>query len=118
MNPRDPHRSLLICALLSAITLAAYWPVLNNGFINLDDYIYVTKNPHVQSGLTWDNVKWSFQSGYAANWHPLTWMSHMLDVQLFGLNPRWHHLVNLLFHMANTLLLFGVLRRMTGAWKR
>ena len=108
MIPSNRRRSFLICALLSALTLLAYWPVLNNDFINLDDYTYITKNPHVQGGLTWENVKWSFQAGYSGNWHPLTWLSHMLDVQLFGLDPRWHHLVNLLFHIANTLLLFLV----------
>ena len=80
------HRSLLICTLLGAITLVAYWPVLNNGFINLDDYAYVSKNPHVQGGLTWENIKWAFQSIFAGYWLPITWMSHMLDVQLFGLN--------------------------------
>ena len=112
MNSGGHRQSLLICTLLGAITLAAYWPVLDNGFINLDDYGYVSKNPHVQTGLTWENVKWAFEAGYAGNWHPLTWLSHMLDVQLFSLNPRWHHLVNLLFHIANTLLLFLVLQRM------
>jgi tetratricopeptide (TPR) repeat protein len=103
---------------LSAITLIAYWPVLDNDFINLDDHEYISKNPNVESGLTWTNVKWSFQAGYSANWHPLTWMSHMLDVQLFGLDPRWHHLVNLLFHLANTLLLFLLVQGLTRmAWR-
>jgi tetratricopeptide (TPR) repeat protein len=112
------RRSLLICALLSAMTLIAYGPVLDNDFINLDDYANVSKNPHVQGGLTWENVKWSFQAGYSGNWHPLTWWSHMLDVQLFGLDPRWHHLVNLLLHLANTLLLFWLVQGLTRmAWR-
>jgi tetratricopeptide (TPR) repeat protein len=113
MSASHHLRSLLICALLGAVTLSAYWPVLENDFINLDDYAYISKNPHVDSGLTWENVKWSFQAGYSGNWHPLTWLSHMLDVQLFGLNPRWHHLVNLLFHLANTLLLFRLVQGLT-----
>jgi hypothetical protein len=111
-------RSLLICALLASVTAVAFWPVLSHGFIKLDDRQYVVENPHVLSGLTWENVKWAFQAGYASNWHPLTWVSHMLDVQLFGLKPGWHHLGNLVLHTANTLLLFLVLQRMTGAaWR-
>jgi tetratricopeptide (TPR) repeat protein len=118
MNTGHRSRSLLICALLCAVTLIAYWPLRDNDFINLDDYVYISKNPHVQSGLTRENVKWSFQVGYAGNWHPLTWLSHMLDVQLFGLDPHRHHLVNLLFHTVNTLLLFLVLQGMTRrAWR-
>jgi hypothetical protein len=110
--------TLLTCLLLGAATLAAYWPVLHNDFINYDDTDYVTQNVHVLSGLTWDNIGWAFRTGFSSNWHPLTWISHMLDVQLFGLEPRWHHLMNLLFHVANTLLLFLMLKRMTGAqWR-
>jgi tetratricopeptide (TPR) repeat protein len=100
------------------VTLASFWPVLHNDFINFDDPPYVTANPHVTSGLSWGNVVWAFQSNVAANWHPLTWLSHMLDVQLFGLRAGWHHLMSLLLHIANALLLFSVLRRMTGAeWR-
>ena len=114
MNPGNRRRSLLICALLCVVTLAAFWPVRNNDFISLDDHVYIIDNPHVCGGLTWENFKWSFQAGYAGYWHPVTWFSHMLDVQLFGLNPRWHHLVNLLFHLVNTLLLFLLFESMTG----
>jgi len=118
MNTGNRSRSLLICALLCVVTLIAYWPVRNNDFINFDDYGYISKNPHVLSGLTWENVKWSFHAGYEGHWHPLTWLSHMLDVQLFGLNPCGHHLVNLLFHTANALLLFLMLQGMTRAvWR-
>jgi protein O-mannosyl-transferase len=108
-------RSILVCALLSLATLATYWPALRNDFARVDDDQYVTSNPHVLTGLKWANVTWAFGTGYASNWHPLTWLSHMADVQMFGLNPAGHHLVNLLFHIANTLLLFLLLRRMTRA---
>jgi tetratricopeptide (TPR) repeat protein len=115
---KNGRRTVLVCVLLSAVTLAAYWPVFHNDFIKLDDRKYVIENPHVFGGLTWDNVKWAFESRYASNWHPLTWLSHMLDVQLFGLKPAWHHGVNLLFHIANSLLLFLLLKRTTGAlWR-
>jgi Flp pilus assembly protein TadD len=105
-------------AFLIFINLLVYAPVRQYGFVNLDDPPYVTKNPNVTSGLTWHNVAWAFTTGHEANWHPLTWLSHMLDVQLFGLNPGAHHLTNLLFHIANTLLLFWILFRLTGALGR
>jgi tetratricopeptide (TPR) repeat protein len=112
------RKACLVGLLLVAVTLAVYWPLLNNDFISLDDHEYVTENPHVISGLSWSNAAWAFRSGYAANWHPLTWLSHQLDVQLFGLKPRWHHFTSLLFHLANSLLLFSLFRRMTGAlWR-
>jgi hypothetical protein len=83
-----------------------------------DDDVYVTKNPNVRSGLSWQGVRWAFTSGYASNWHPLTWLSHQLDCQLFGLNPTGHHIVNILFHAANAILLFVVLNRITkGFWQ-
>src|SRR5208282_1193673 len=81
-------------------------------------YQYVSENADVSGGLTWHGVWWAFTTGAAANWHPLTWLSHMLDVQLYGAAPGPHHLTNLLFHIANTLLLFGLLHRMTGALGR
>ena len=112
------RRAIWVAGLLSAVTLASFWPVFHNDFIKFDDPDYVTANPHVATGLTWENVGWAFRSGHAANWHPLTWLSHMLDVQMFGLRPGWHHLTSLLIHTANALLLFMVLRRMTGAeWR-
>ncbi len=110
--------SMLVCALLGSATLAVYWPVRQFEFINFDDPQYVTENAHLQVGLNARAIAWAFQAGYAANWHPLTWISHMLDVQLFGLNPAGHHLTSLLFHTANTILLFLLLRQMTGAqWR-
>ena len=81
-----------------------------------DDYGYVSQNEHISTGLTLENIIWVFTSAHGGNWHPLTGLSHILDCQLFGLNPGWHHLVNVIFHIANTLLLFAVLRRMTGAF--
>ena len=112
---RKKRLPLLISLALVLITLATYWRLLSSDFVNYDDNKYVTENHHVQAGLTFPGLRWAFDIGYASNWHPLTWLSHMLDCQLFGLDPRGHHLTNLLFHLANTLLLFGVLKRMTGA---
>ena len=107
-----------MCVLLAGLTLAVFWPVVHCGFINLDDPDYVTNNPHVLGGLTLENIGWAFRTGYRANWHPLTWLSHMADVELIGVRPGFHHLTNLLFHTANTVLLFWVLNRMTGALGR
>jgi len=113
-----PPKRRLICLLLILTTLALYRPVTNHAFINFDDDQYVTDNFHVKAGLTWPGVVWAFQSSYADNWHPLTWISHMLDCQLYGLNPAGHHFTNLLFHVANTLLLFLFLSRTTGTtWR-
>jgi tetratricopeptide (TPR) repeat protein len=109
---------LLIYLLLALAALIAFWQVNQCDFINFDDPIYVTDNIHVMSAITIGSIRWAFTTGHAPYWHPVTWMSHMLDVQLFGLNPRWHHLTSLLFHIANTLLLFFVFHRMTKApWK-
>jgi len=108
----------LICFLLASATFIVYVQVRHSEFVNYDDYDYVTGNQHVQGGLNLENIKWAFSTVTAANWHPLTMLSHTLDCQLFGLNPKWHHLVNLLFHIINTLLLFLVLQNMTGAlWR-
>ena len=104
--------------LLILITLAAYWQVLGCKFVDFDDHIYVTKNPFLAQDLGVGGVRWAFGSFYAQNWHPLTWISHMVDCRLYGLNPSGHHLTNLLFHVANTLLLFLLLYRMTGSvWR-
>src|ERR1017187_3903723 len=107
-----------ICWLLALATLAVFLPVVRQGFVNYDDSDYVTENAHVQSGLKWDNVVWAFKTGHASNWHPVTWLSHMLDAQVFGRKAGPQHLVCVGFHIANTLLLFLLLRRMTGAlWR-
>ncbi len=104
--------------LLGVVTLGVYLPVWKHEFVRYDDDVYVTQNPNVKSGLSWEGVKWAFTSGYASNWHPLTWLSHQLDWQLFGDKAGAHHIVNVLFHIANTILLFVVLNRMTkGLWQ-
>lgn len=106
---------VLIYFMLAAVTLIAFGQVYQCDFINYDDPLYVTENIHIQDGITSGAIRWAFTTGYGANWHPLTWMSHMLDVQFFGLKAGWHHLTNLLLHLANTLLLFFVFNRMTNA---
>ncbi len=104
--------------LLTLVTAGVYGQVWNFGFINYDDPIYVTDNVVVRKGLTWEGIRWAFTTNAANIWHPLTWLSHMLDVSLFGLDPGFHHLVNLLFHLLNTSLLFLVLKTATGAcWR-
>ena len=106
---------ILIYSALTLATLAVFWQVRNFQFTNYDDDDYVSGNNHISSGLTRENIIWVFTHEHGGNWHPLTGLSHMLDCQLFGLNPGRHHIVNLLFHIANTLLLFTVLRQMTAA---
>ena len=107
----------LICLALGLITLALYLPALSHDFLGYDDQQYVTENTQVQAGLTGHGVVWAF-GRHAGNWHPLAWLSHMLDCQLYGLKPAGHHLTNVLLHFANTLLLFLLLNRMTGAlWR-
>ena len=112
--------NLAVCLLLAAVTALAFWRVGQHQFINYDDNCYVTDNPHVQAGVTWDGLEWAFGrlQGEQTYWHPLTWVSHMVDCQLFGLKPAGHHLVNLFFHILNTVLVFLVFRRMTGAFWR
>jgi tetratricopeptide (TPR) repeat protein len=107
-----------LCLLLALTTLAVFLRVGGYDYVNYDDSDYITANAHVESGLKWADVVWAFKTGHASNWHPMTWMSHMLDVQLFGEKPGPQHLVSLGFHIVNTLLLFLVLRRLTGAhWR-
>ncbi len=112
------RRNILISLALALITLGIYWPVAGFEFNNYDDNIYVTENAHLPAGFTTQNLVWAFTTGYASNWHPVTWLSHMVDVQLYGLNPAGHHLTNLCFHVANSLLLFGLLLQLTGqSWR-
>jgi protein O-mannosyl-transferase len=110
---------VVLGALLVVVTLLLYLPVVHHEFINgWDDDDYVTGNIHVRSGLTLANVSWAFTSFDMSNWHPVTWLSHMLDCQLFGLNSGAQHYVNVLLHAANVLLLFWILQRSTGAvWR-
>jgi hypothetical protein len=107
-------RGLLGPALLAALVLAAFSPLRHNDFVDYDDNAYLTRNPAVQGGLGAASLRWAFTTTRGSNWHPLTWVSHLADVSLFGLDPRGHHLVNLLLHAANTLLLFLLLRSLTG----
>jgi tetratricopeptide (TPR) repeat protein len=112
------RRPAVISILLALVALVLFLTVLNHKFVNYDDGDYVTANSHVQTGLSWSNLVWAFKTGHASNWHPLTWLSHMLDWQLFGNQPGIHHLVSVLWHMADTVLLFNVFRLMTGAlWR-
>lgn len=105
---------IFIYAFLFISILSIYWQVRTFDFISFDDYMYVRDNPHVRQGITLENIRWAFTSVYAGNWHPLTWLSHMTDVEIFGLNAGMHHLTNVIFHIVNTLMLFYCLRRMTG----
>ena len=118
-DARTDKRFFWFAGIILALgTLALYWPVTGFPFACIDDGDYITNNLQVQAGLTWPGLIWAFDGIHVANWHPLTWLSHMLDCQLFGLNAGRHHLVNLLFHIANTLLLFTFLRQTTGAnWR-
>ncbi len=110
--------AILSCTVLIVATIVVYWQVGKCDFINYDDNVYVFENSFVKSGLTSESIAWAFTSTYASNWHPITWLSHIVDVQLFGLDPRGHHLTNVIIHVATTLLLFLLLFRVTDvAWK-
>jgi len=112
------RNELFIAFGLVAVTLTVYAQVMSHQFIILDDNRYIRDNPMVNHGLTLTGIAWAFTTFHAANWHPLTWLSHMLDSQIFGLNAGGHLLVNALIHVSNTLLLFLFLRRVTGAkWR-
>lgn len=113
----DRNRGLviLVYAGLVLATIVAYQPVCNNGFVNYDDDKYVTNNANIKNGLTSQSLLWAFTSQDASNWHPLTWISHILDFQLFGLSPLGHHLTSVLLHIINTLLLLYILQKITGA---
>ena len=111
-------RTALICLGLTLASLAAFLGARQCGFVNYDDPVYITSNPHIQRGLTLPAVLWAFGAGAASNWHPLTWLSHLLDVDLYGLNPAGHHLTSVLLHALNGVLLFLILQKMTGApWR-
>lgn len=109
------HWNIALPLLIALVTIAVFWQVQGHEFINLDDEQYITQNPHMRSGFTSASLAWAFTTTHASNWHPLTWLSHLLDVRLFGMDPSGHHLVSLLLHAASTILLFFVLNRMTQA---
>ncbi len=115
----SPQKRRLICCLLLVLaTLALYNPITRAPFLNFDDVVYVTDNPQVRAGLTWNTLVWAFHTSDAANWHPITWLSHALDCQIFGLNPAGPHTVNVLLHATNAMLLFLLLESATGlAWR-
>ena len=108
------RQTLVFSLLLAVAVLLSYSSIIHNQFLDYDDIYYITNNPHVTEGLTWANVEWAFTTGYQANWHPLTWMSHQLDCDLFGLSPVGPHIVNVLLHAANAVLLFLLLQSATG----
>ena len=108
----------LLALMLVVVTIALYWPATRCNFVNYDDDSYVTSNVHVQNGLTWEGLRRAWSHPVAGNWHPITVLSHMLDCQLFGLNPGGHHLTNVLLHALNAGLVFALLQWMTGArWR-
>ena len=111
---RGKWHTVLIYAALTIATAVAYEPIRHNDFVNYDDLDYLIQNEEVRQGLTVESVKWAFTSGHASNWHPLTWLSHMLDVELFGMDPLGHHLVSVFLHLINALLVFAIFKRMTG----
>jgi Flp pilus assembly protein TadD len=115
---RARYPAWLLAVLLALVTIAVYWPALSHDFVNYDDPSYVTSNVHVQTGLTWDNLRWAFCHPVVGNWHPLTMLSLMFDCQVYGLKPWGHHLTNVLLHGANTAMVFLLLRGLTGAvWR-
>lgn len=111
----NKSQEIIICLFLISAILLVYWQITGHEFINFDDGLYVTQNPHVQSGITLESIKWAFTTGHAANWHPITWLSHMMDYKLYGLDPMGHHWTNLQIHIVNSILLFLVFKMMTGA---
>jgi tetratricopeptide (TPR) repeat protein len=118
MFAKDQQRTVGVAAVLILGTALLYWPVAAFDFINFDDGLYVFNNDHLKNGFSWLGLRWCFQIGYAGYWHPLTWLSHMLDCQLFGLNPGPPHIVNVLLHAFNSALLFLVLKRLTQTFWR
>jgi hypothetical protein len=110
---------VFIAAAITAATLAVYGQVASHQFIGFDDQLYIQNNPMVTAGLTWKGIVWAFTTFYDSNWHPLAWIAHMVDVEMFGLDAGKHLLVNTLIHAANSVLLFVFLKRVTDArWPR
>ncbi len=108
-------RPLWICVLLAVATAIVYWPTVGFDYVNYDDTVFIALNPHVIGGLTWKNVRWAFGTGMDGNWLPLTWLSYMLDADWSGPTATGFHLTNLLLHVANTVMVFLIFRRLTGA---
>jgi tetratricopeptide (TPR) repeat protein len=112
-TPSSVQWNLLLSIVLAVVTVALYIPAIGHSFVVYDDREYVTANPHIHEGLGWSTIRWAFTSTYAANWHPLTWLSHALDYQLFALNPAGHHFASVLIHALNAALLFVLLSWIT-----
>jgi len=113
--PPQKNQIILICLFLSITTLIAFWQLKDNDFVNYDDYKYIVDNPHVKEGFDASTVAWAFTNYHVGHWHPLTWLSFILDYKLYGLNPSGYHLTNLFLHVINTLLLFLLFTGMTQA---
>jgi Flp pilus assembly protein TadD len=114
----SPLTAWVLAAVLLVAVLAIYWQTTSFEFVNLDDGLYLVDNPRVNTGLSGENVRWAFTTGHAANWHPVTWLSHQGDVALFGMNAGAHHAVSVVWHALNALLLFALMRALTGStWK-
>jgi len=111
----EVSRTALICIALAAATFVAFEGGRSNDFVHFDDDKYITSNEYVQKGLSLESIKWAFTTCYQGNWHPLTWVSHLIDVSVFGMKPAGHHLVSVGFHIASVILLFLILKKMTGA---
>ena len=117
-NFNTDKKKLIIYILLVAVTFAAFVQINKHNFVDLDDFVYVTENVHVQSGITLASSRWALTTTYAEFWHPLTWLSLMADYELYGLHAGGYHVTNIIFHILSTLLLFWLFHRMTGAlWK-
>src|SRR5580692_11918342 len=105
-RPEDRRLVRIICLVLAVVTFVVYLPITHHDFVFFDDATYVFGNPYIVRGLTSTDILWAFTTGHGSNWHPLTWISHMLDAQIYGVkHPGGHHLTSLLFHVANTVLL-------------
>jgi tetratricopeptide (TPR) repeat protein len=118
MDRKHSYFAVVVCLCLAVGTAAIYSRAARNPFLHVDDQNYVTENPHIQAGVTWQTFTWALTATAAQNWHPLTWLSHALDCQLYGANPVGHHATNILLHALNVVLLFLLLLRATGAkWR-
>lgn len=117
-TPQSNRRNVVVCLLLLLATISVYGSLVGHSFLNYDDLQYVSENPHVQSGIGLRSLQWMLTSFYASNWHPLTWLSHAVDLELYGPNPAGHHITSLLIHAFNAVLLFWFLQSVTGAIAR
>jgi hypothetical protein len=118
INISRAKQIMLVYALLAIFTLAVFWQLHNHEFVNLDDNVYVTENVYVQKGISFEGFQWAFSTTQAEFWHPLTWLSLMVDHQLYGLNAGGYHMTSLILHILSTLLLFWLFNRMTKSiWR-